>query len=461
MRLNDVQVACLLAAGANRKLIHRSWILDALTMVSSYTHEIESEKTATPGHWLDLEHLKYVELGVGDVVRINRKAIGIVESIENDLIHIGICSDGTKPCFDMLDVFDAKPQLTGKYFGSHPFTRKAWGDTSVGRYLWNIVALQYPFECEVFEFDNSTWKPDGILGKVKDSLIDKKCTTEQFEKFFDYSYFIGHLTELSNPSMTVKSLQTNPKVPEIKRKFVEAHQGQMHDPLVIQQLENELIKADKEYLGDDESTVFFEGLGAGKVYGVSRKKLFLTVGGIPAFDDSATDMDFIYNSLMEGWTPEALPSIANEIRKGSYDRGVETAKGGAETKLLMRAFQDTTICEDDCGTKRTITVDCSRFSAKRFLGRTIRVGNKDIVLTKENLDEYATGKVINLYSPLTCETKFNFCYKCCGQYAREFNAKLLGIQTVKISTKFMMLSMKNMHGTVLKVGDHALEDILL
>jgi hypothetical protein len=95
------------------------------------------------------------------------------------------------------------------------------------------------------------------------------------------------------------------------------------------------------------------------------------------------------------------------------------------------------------------------------LGRTIRAGSKDIVVTKENLDQYVTGKVIKLYSPLTCETKFNFCYKCCGRYAREFNAKLLGIQTVKISSKFMMISMKNMHGTVLKVGDHALEDILL
>ena len=234
----------------------------------------------------------------------------------------------------------------------------------------------------------------------------------------------------------------------------------MHDPIVIRQLESELTKLDREYIGDDPSAVFFDGLGQSE-WNLARKKIFLTVGGIPAFDNSTSDMDFIPNSLMEGWTVDAIPSIANEIRKGSYDRGVETAKGGAETKLLFRAFQDTVVAEDDCGTTRTIDVDCSEFDGKQFIGRTIRVGSKDVVITAENLAQYVSGKVIKLYSPLTCETKYNFCYKCCGKNAKNFGAKVLGLQTIKLSSKFMMLSMKNMHGTVLTIRSNNLKDVLL
>ena len=245
-----------------------------------------------------------------------------------------------------------------------------------------------------------------------------------------------------------------------RKKFIEEHKNEMHDPLVVNQLEKELLKADREYLGDDPSVYFFDGLGS-KSFGVQRKKLFLTVGGIPAFGSETGGLDFIPNSLMEGWTKEAIPSIVSEIRDGSYARGVETAKGGAETKLVMRVFQDTIISEEDCGTKRTIEFDCRQFPAEQFVGRTIRVGNVDVILTLENLDKYARGKIIHLYSPLTCETKNNFCFKCCGQRAKELHNELIGIQTVKITNGFMYKAMKSMHGTALSIRKNKLEDIFL
>jgi len=447
-------------AGANKRIIERSWLIDALTMCETYTVEIETDHVATVGHAVQVEHLKYPQLKLGDVVRLNKKPLGVISSIENDLVTIEILSDGKTPCFGMVDVFTATRQQVAAKFGNNKLSAKEWGDTTVGRFLWNLTTLQYPFDYKIFDYVNTLWKPKKIVELVKNELSNKTITVEQFEKFFDYLYFLGHLSELSTPSMTVKSLETNPKVTELKRKFIEEHKGQMGDPIVIHQLEEMLVAADKEYLGDDPSTVFFDGLGE-EEYTKSRKKIFLTVGGIPAFDDASSEMDFIPNSLMEGWTVEALPSIANEIRKGSYDRGVETAKGGAETKLLFRAFQDTTISEDDCGTKRTIKVDCTVANPKQFIGRTIQVGNKDIELTRENYEQHCKGKVINLYSPLTCETKNNFCYKCCGKKARDFGAKVLGIQTIKISSKFMMLAMKNMHGTVLTIQGHDLKDIIL
>lgn len=460
--LSEQQIRCLLASALHLQLRERAWLLDALTVCSQYTNEIIVEgHHVSVGQTLNLEALKYPELNkVGSVVRVNQKQVGIISSIENDLIKLEILSDGTKPCFGVLDVFEVKSGVLQNVFGSKPFAIENFGRTTVGRFIYNLVVLQYPFNFQVFPYVNKRWKPDDIVKMVKNELMAKKITVTEYEKFWDYFYFIGHITEIAVPSMTVKSLQTNPKVPELKRKFIEEHKDEMHNPLVVQKLEALLIEADKEYLGDDPSVTFFNGLG-GKSFPVQRKKLFLTVGGIPAFGTDASDIDFIPNSLMEGWTKEALPSIANEIRKGSYERGKNTALGGVETKYVFRVFQDAAIVEDDCGTDRTIEVDCRMFDGKQFIGRTIRVGNVDVIVTAENLDKYVSGKVIRLYSPLTCATKYNFCYKCCGQRAKELGAKQLGVQTIKITSKFTTLSLKNMHGTALVVRDNKLEDILL
>lgn len=460
MRLNNRQIRCLMVAAACGKLKRRSWLLDAMTVCSDYTHEIEYGDTMIKvDSDIQLEKLKYAGIERGDVVRVNRKFVGIVVSDLNDLLTLSILNESNKACFLSDDVFEAdKGTISSELTG--PILDSSWGDTSVGRFIWNVITLQYPFDWKVYPYENKRFTPDFLVGLVRDKVLKKEVTVDQFTSFLDHVYFIGHITELSVPSMTVKSLETDSRVAEVKRKFIEEHKDQMDDPLVIQQLEKVLISMDKEYLKDDPSLVFFTGLGS-KSFDVQRKKMFLTVGGIPSFGTDAGKMTFIPNALVEGWTKDAFPSIVNEVRKGSYDRGIETAKGGAETKLVMRAFQDATVSELDCGTKRTISVDCSIYDGHKFIGRTIQVGNADVVVTEDNLDKYVTGKTIRLYSPLTCATKDNFCYKCCGVKAQDLNAKRLGIQTVKLTSKFLMISMKNMHGTALKVRNYELQDIIL
>lgn len=467
MLLTEASVKALLIAAANYRMKYRSWLLDAFTISNTYTHTANIDRAVPVGDTLAISKGSTDEKVVlGDVIQCKYDTgfcAGIVIDGAYEDAHawtILILSDGTTPVWGLTDVFEVAAGTAAEILGKHPIIESAWGMTSVGRFLVNIAILQYPFDFNVFPYVNKHLSPSKIENLVKTELLAGKITVPEFEKFWDYLYFIGHLADLVVPSMTVKSLMTSDKVPEIKRKFIEENKDKMNDPLVIQKLEDALIKADKEYLGDDPSTVFFDGLGS-KAYGLHRKKLFLTVGGIPAFSGDTSKMDFIPNSLSEGWIPEKLPSIASEIRKGSYSRGVETAKGGAETKLVWRAFGDITLVEDDCGTKRTIKIDCSFFDARQFIGRTINVDGMDIVLTPENVSKYAIGKVINLYSPLTCATKNNFCYKCCGQRAKELGARQLGVQTIKITSTFMQLSMKNMHGTTLTIQSNKLEDILL
>jgi len=365
-------------------------------------------------------------------------------------------------------VFDPGKYLSliKEKLGVNPFTDSCqWcKKTTVGRFIENVIVLQYPTNFKVFEYLNKVWDCGDLFQEVSNMAYEKKITVQEYKKFVDHLFYLNHITEICTPSMTERSLMTNPKVAEIKRKFIEEHKDQMHDPLVIKQLEDMLIAADKEWLGkgtdhEDPSVTYIDGLGS-KTWDLHRKKLFLTTGGIPAFDTAAGRFDFIANSMMEGWTIPTLPNIANEIRKGSYERGRETAKGGAETKLVMRVFQDLMVDKDDCGTKRTITVDFNTCRVKDFIGRYVQEGAKDVEITEENMKQFE-GKVVKIYSPLTCEHKYNLCFKCCGRRARDLGAEVIGIQVVKITSTFMLKSMKNMHGTVLQTTQPKLQDIFL
>ena len=460
MRLTELHVRGLFAAAKSKEIIKRSWLLDAMTVMNEYSHNIELQGVISVGKVFTAE-AALVDIALGQVVCINKKYLGIVIDDAGMLFKIAVLSEVGTPIYHRLDTFDFLNKMAIQYLGENVFTKSIVpGVTTVGRFLENVIVLQFPTDYAVFKYDNSVWKVKKLLKTVTDTLTAKKITVAQYRKFVDNFFYLNHISEICVPSMSVKSLTTDPRVAEVKKKFIEEHKDQMNDPFVIKQLEDMLVALDKEYLGDDTSVTFFNGLGS-KSYELHRKKLLLMVGGTPAFDASSGKYDFNPNSLMDGWTVDMLPTIANEIRKGSYERGRETAKGGAETKLVMRVFQDVMIDMDDCGTDRTITADfANTFRIKDFLGRTINVNGADVVITEENMSKY-DGKVVKLYSPLTCANKYNLCYKCCGQRAKQFGVKLIGIQTVKITSAFMLSSMKNMHGTVLQTRRPKLADILL
>lgn len=461
MQLTSLHFQCLLAAAKSREMVKREWLLEAMTVVSEYNINITVKDKLSLNSTIEVESaLVQQNVVVGQVVCLNGTHLGMILKDENMLLTVAVLGKIGTPLFYRLDIIKFENTIAREYFGDCPFTSGQVGDTTFGRFIENCIVLQMPTDFKIFSYINEVWSGKKILKLATDSLTSKKITVDQYRKFLDYFFYLNHQSELCVPSMTEKSLMTNPKVPEFKKKFIEEHKGQMHDPFVIKELEDALIKLDKEYLGDDPSVTFFNGLG-NKTYQIHRKKLFLTVGGIPSFNESSGQYDFIENSLMEGWTKEALPSIANEVRKGSYDRGRETAKGGAETKLVYRVFQDFGIVKDDCGTKRTIKADFKNmFRIKDFIGRTIKVGGTDVVLTPENISKY-DGQVVDLYSPMTCAEPHNLCYKCCGQRAKQMDVKMIGLQVVKITSKFMLTSMKNMHGTVLKTTNVNLADVLL
>ena len=369
--------------------------------------------------------------------------LAYVDSIEPESITLTYLDNGEQRIFGETDEFTLGPDILK--------CCPKGVDTTVGRLLLNVLLVEQPFNGAIEYINTPGFDLKGLEKKISSLLMNKQITIPQYKMYVDDLFFIGHFTELCVPTYSRASLTTDPNMKNLKRELLQKYAGRLEDPEVIAEIESALIAADKAYLKNDNSMRFYGPLG-GKPFNIARKKMFLTVGGIEAFSKDSGKYSFIMNSLSDGMDPESIPAIANEIRKGSYNRGHETQLGGAQTKYIVRVFQDLIISEEDCKATRGLTVDFSKHPIKEYLGRYILVGGKWIAITEDNMQEY-TGKQYVMRSPMYCRTKQGLCRKCAGDVYAKLNAKHLSMFIVDISSTFTTMSLKAMHGTKLEMTD--------
>ncbi|MBO4736582.1 MAG: hypothetical protein J5614_09350, partial [Paludibacteraceae bacterium] len=322
--------------------------------------------------------------------------------------------------------------------------------TTVGRMIVNQLAYCDPFG-DLFPYENRALNlNDGdILKKINQALLDKKIAVDDYRKCLDNVFYLGHFTEICTPCLNEKSLTTDPNIKKRKAELLKQYEGQLDNPVVIAKIEDELIAMDKKYMEGDNSLRFYAPLG-GATFNLWRKKLYISVGGIEAFSKDASKYEFLRNSLEEGVRVEDLSIYGNESRKGSYQRGHETQKGGYLTKSVIRAFHDSAVTRDDCGTRRGVPIDFSKHDISKFIGRYILLHGKWTEITKENLPTIPLTKYL-MRSPLYCQCKNGYCYHCVGRLYGDLNVRQLSLSIVDITTTFMLAAMKNMHGSKLSL----------
>lgn len=384
----------------------------------------------------------------GTIVLIKQIEPGVNEYgyYENgELINIPISKHAPERPFSIYDEISLEKGVLDNYTLDNSLT------TTIGRFITNCLLLHFPFK-SLIPYQNDIWDIDDVQSLIATKLLDKKITTEQYKEYLDNGYFIGHLGELCVPTLSERSLTTDPKIKERKKELFEKYKDQLNDPKTIAKIEKELIQMDKDWLKGDVSEGFY-GPTQKKSFGVHRKKLFIAVGGISKFSTDGS-VAMVPESLSEGWSAESFPALANESRKGSWDRGHETQKGGEMTKFVFRAFQDIKIIEHDCNTKRTIPIAFDEhLHPSMFVGRIIIGSNgSEKELVRQEVDSYL-GKTVKLRSPMTCETKDGYCYKCVGLNYERLGLKAPGIEAIEITSKFMTSSLKSMHGTAIQVED--------
>jgi hypothetical protein len=329
------------------------------------------------------------------------------------------------------------------------YTAKEKIITTFGRVTFNQVVLVEVFGNKI-PYMNRNIDP-GTRGdlsrKVAKLCLDKEITVAQARQYLDHAYHLGTPTEIATPAMTERSLTTHPDVPKVREAFIKANRDRLTDPAVFAELEKKLIALDMEWLKGDPALRFYYPLDAKRSINLQRRTMFLFGGGIEALDHP---FDVIEGALVDGWQKREIVTYANQTRRASYFRGVETQKGGAGTKMIQRIFQDAKIVEPDCGTRRGLRrVITERIAKKTF--RKVWENGQWVDYTPFDFAKII-GKTVVMRSPMYCNSKNGgYCQACMGGIISALGLTGLGPQAITITATFMNLAMKNMHGSTVDV----------
>lgn len=325
-------------------------------------------------------------------------------------------------------------------------------ETTVGVFMLNYLVLIRSFG-SIIPYINGKWELKKIEKQIVKLALDEKISADQIYRYVDNVYFLSSLNDFCVPGVSEQCITANPIVDERRRELLEQYKDQLDDPNIMVMIENELIKLDKDLLKDDMSSGF---LIKGKNFDVQRKRMFVIFGLNETFGDDVKGYDFGTFNLNDGWNLGEMDIIANDIRRGSYNRAKSTALGGYESKVLGRNFQDSSIVEDDCRTKRGVRILLTKNEIKNYVNRNIIVGDKLIELTEDNINQYLDKEVV-IRSPMYCNSQDGYCYACMDSRFKKMGVRLLGITTISIGSTFVTNSLKSMHGT--KVDVFEIDDL--
>lgn len=361
---------------------------------------------------------------------------------------VAICLQSSNAAaYDIYEQFQITPDDIENYSGQGEFT-------TYGRYIVNYFALASVFG-NAIPYHNDIMNIGKIELVIGRKALINEVTAEQLTKYLDHMFFIGSFAELSVPVFSKKALTTDPNIAKRKAELLAEHSHELDDPVVGAKIEDELIQMDKDWLKGDPAMGFYAS--ASKKFNVHRKRQFLAVGLVDEFSKEKGKYTFLPGALADGWEKDAFPDICNDIRKASYNRGIETALGGVQTKYLLRVFQSTVISSEDCGTKRGLLTPLTPDNIASFYGFNVILPNGKLeTLTTKNASKFI-NTTVRLRSVMYCEEKNGFCFTCAGDFYRNLDIKALGALALEVGSAFLLLSMKAMHGT--KLSSFEVDDL--
>lgn len=420
-------------------LLNRNTLLNLFTLSEYDTLEYSDISNPEIGKMYELNESNiYSTLTTIETTYILVKDINFIYGLEklNDKIYLVCLSLATIIPIDIYEQLYLESGDIENYTGEGEFT-------TYGKYLVNYFNLASIFK-EAIPYINKKWNVREVESFISAKVLDGTILPEKIGIYLDHAFFLGSFSELAVPVYSKKSLTSHPDIDKIKQDLLDEYKDQLHDPVVCAKIEDTLISIDKEYLKGDVSMGFFGS--SGKKFNVHRKRQHLAVGLVEEFSKTKGKYVFIEGSLINGWEKSAFPTLCNDIRKGSYSRGIETAQGGVQTKYLLRIFQNTKIVSEDCGTKRTLSIKLTKDNVSDFYGHTILTGNNLEVLTSKNKEQFLNSTV-KMRSMLYCEEKDGFCFTCAGDTYRSLDIKAVGATALELGAAFLLTSMKAMHGT--------------
>ena len=361
-----------------------------------------------------------------------------IPSRDDTLILCRLSDDANLAPFAMDDKFYLESDMISNYKGEPVLT-------DAGKFFCNKILLADPFG-DLIPYINDTFDLGKIDDMVAKLIINDQAGREQYNRYMNNGFWFGFDGSIATSAWTMKSITTDPNLPKRRAELLEKYKDSIaKDPTVALKIEKELIEMDKAYLKGDPAEPYY-AVTAGKSYGEARKKMYGIFGLGVAFGKGKGEYCFTGHSLEDGWDIKDVAVVANDVRRGAYGRGIETAKGGEQTKLVLRMFQEVKMEQGDCGTKRGLLVKLTKKNASSYYGRYLMDGKT--ILSADNIDKYI-DKEIEIRSPMFCISK-NYCAKCCGEFFSKLDAENIGLQSLAVCSTFLSIAMATMHASSLK-----------
>lgn len=351
-------------------------------------------------------------------------------------------------------------QITGAKIGKPLFTRDEMIElpagfistikkpiiTTIGCFLVNLCTFYYPFGDRV-EYMNSFIPPKEIDKVWYDLVMNKNITVDELMASYAGTSQVSGYNWLFANSITERSLRPAPAAVKYLKKALVENKGKLHIPEVVADIQNEVVRLDKEWIaGDPEEG--FNFIVKDKTYRVARMDtLYAQV--LEEMPDA-----IITPALKDGLTIDKFVASVNKSMKGSIDRGNNTALGGVAVKEIVRLFEGTRIVMEDCGTNLWIDTLVNKTIVDNLVGRYVFSG-KSTVLMDEAYIKGHVGKVLKLRDPRTCKSGKKdgeklFCRYCSGE-ALAANPDAVTAQGISYGSVLLYIFMAAMHGKALEV----------
>lgn len=323
-------------------------------------------------------------------------------------------------------------------------------ETTIGRLIANVLLIEYPFNGKV-EYINKKMsikelENNIIVPGLKDDPKEGDISIEECKKFANAVTFLKNLARYLNVSARLYTVTPPVGITEfkkkLKREFLEKYgEDAFKDRNVVLEFEDKILEYEKEYIKKDPDGNKFTKIG--KVGGV-RKKLFGSYGIGESFKPKQ-EVDYIDWSLSEGYTTDRddMTVIFNDIRLGSYNRGVQTAKAGVAAKDALRSTNNLKIVNHDCGTKLTQSTLITEDNKEYYISRYMMVNGKTVLITEEIINS-KIGKSIELRTPLFCKEELYFCRYCLNENTKDYEQGV-AIMATDIGGALLNDSMSAMH----------------
>ena len=267
---------------------------------------------------------------------------------------------------------------------------------------------------------------------------------EQQAKLFDLLMKIGfELATVSGISFGLKDFEIPPEVIEYKKKLKQlAKEGKIEEYEKTLKEALEWLRQYEEKLMSD--VYMLSESGAAKGWG-NIQNFKIARGYFINLREQLVE-EPVNSALAEGVTPREYFEYGHAARKGITDRVRYTQEPG----YLYRQFEYTlasvrVVPGTKCKPKALLPIEITDKIANRVLYRYIRDGNKDVLLTPDNIQDYI-GRKVQMYTPIYCTERKGICERCFGTRYKELNSVEVGtIAAQAIGERLYTALLKSFH----------------